>query len=120
MKTYTLGKEWKYGTGAGSVLLRITPDGHRAQCCVGVAMTQEGVADAVILGMGTLYDAMSDKVPEAWKGVSYGALRNLYGINDIPAAHRYSTPADRVAALNTVANPHGIHFVLVEDVSATL
>lgn len=107
-----LGKEWEYGVGYGASLLRFN-GGERKQCCWGVACTQLGVKDDVILSIGTLERLLSKKIvlPIALNlagqtDVEYTSIG--YKENDDNAK---ISRAERIARINRKANLVEVNFV---------
>lgn len=77
-------KVWVRGRGFAYSKLLTTIDGHRAQCCIGVACTALGVPDESIRGRGYASSSMPYPLSEihaAWSADEANYLR-VYAIND--------------------------------------
>lgn len=103
---------WLRGTGAG-VLLEV----HTGQrCCIGIAASQLGVPDDLLLGVGALEDEEFDPedgepeaCPRALSFLRGNLAAKVYRANDAETA---VPDAARIANINALTVPHGLRFAL--------
>jgi len=137
MKVITLlNSEWLRGTEVSTLLRTDDYTIGRQQCCIGVALTQLGVDDEDIDGLTIIDDVHAGvEIPQELKRLNTThADKNLlakiacfiggtqyftfgadlaYRVNDSP----YLTDEVRLDLLNELAEPVGLKFELVEDLS---
>ena len=121
-----LGPEWFNGTlengganGATSKLLMFDHNNQRRQCCIGIACTQLGVPDTVIVDRDFADQLPLSLVPEPLKFMHCRTqlATDIYFANDRQVES--STPDEwRLTMLNRLAEPYGLKFVLAPNVEA--